>query len=319
MNQIAWLEKNIAEVEQLLVADREAVQNNPESFSAKLSLKSTENRLADLQKQLQLEKDKREKEVIDFRLTGSQVDRGTIPLDVLSKLAQTISESIHSIAYRMQKGKDPHSAIPRKLQKILDLRLAGLEFGSTRLLITGETRPNLYGQSLAEDSIDAVFKVMNSKTEDEMAEAVANAGLRASRSISRMCNVLLKYNAQVEMTWGAPSGEDRVFKGSSSDLQQLSLSLDDLADIPTETLNVEGTLAMSSIRGQFEIVTETAKYKGKYPDNLLAKVKSVPLGSRVQAQIEKETIENKTTGYAKEVFRLVDIEGCQSAAEPCLS
>jgi len=307
MNQIAWLEKNIAEVEQLLAADREAAQKNPESFSAKLSLQSTENRLVDLQKQLQLEKDKREKEVIDFRLSGNQLDRGTIPLDVLSKLAQTISESLHSVAYRLQKGRDPNSSIPKKLRRTLDIRLAGLEFGSTRLLITSETRPNLFGQSLAEDAIDAVFNVINSKTEEEMGDAVAAAGLRASRSISRMCNVLLKYNAQVEMSWGAPAGEDRVFKGSSNNLQQLSQSLDDLVEVPTEVLHVVGTLAMSSIRGQFEIVTETIKYKGKYPDSLLAQVKRVPLGSKVQAEIEKETIENKTTGYVKEVFRLVDI------------
>jgi hypothetical protein len=56
MNQIAWLEKNIAEVEQLLVADQDVAQKNPDSFSARLSLQSTKDRLADLQKQLQLEK-----------------------------------------------------------------------------------------------------------------------------------------------------------------------------------------------------------------------------------------------------------------------
>ena len=51
-----WLEKNIVEVEQLLVADREAFERNPQSFSARLSLASTENRLAELREQLQSEK-----------------------------------------------------------------------------------------------------------------------------------------------------------------------------------------------------------------------------------------------------------------------
>jgi hypothetical protein len=46
--QSVWLEKNIQEVEQLLAADREAVNQNPESFSARLSLQSTENRLCEL-------------------------------------------------------------------------------------------------------------------------------------------------------------------------------------------------------------------------------------------------------------------------------
>jgi len=51
-NRIAWLEQNITESEQLLVMDQEALKKNPDSFSAKLSLKSTEDRLADLHKQL---------------------------------------------------------------------------------------------------------------------------------------------------------------------------------------------------------------------------------------------------------------------------
>lgn len=46
--QLSWLAKNIQEVERLLAADRETLRNNPESFSAKLSLQSTENRLQEL-------------------------------------------------------------------------------------------------------------------------------------------------------------------------------------------------------------------------------------------------------------------------------
>ena len=46
--QLSWLAKNIQEVERLLAVDRETFRNNPESFSARLSLQSTENRLQEL-------------------------------------------------------------------------------------------------------------------------------------------------------------------------------------------------------------------------------------------------------------------------------
>jgi len=309
MNQIAWLEKNIAEVERLLAADREKAQRYPPgSIAHKLILKSGENRLLDLQNQLRIEKEDRDVEVIDLRLIGGQMDRGTIPLDVVSKLAREISEFIHSIAYRMQKGKDPRGTIPYKLQKTLDLRLAGVETGSTRLLITSKTNPNLFGQSLAEDSINAVFSVVNSKTDKDITDAVAAAGLRASRSISEMCNVLFKHKIQVEMKWDSPVGNDIVFKGNMSDLQNLSKSLNNLVKIPIETLNVDGTLSMASINGHFQVITDSNIYKGRYPDNILYKIKHLYLGSKVTAKIEKETIENKTTGHVKEVFRLVDIK-----------
>ncbi|MDD2466175.1 MAG: hypothetical protein PHI97_19415 [Desulfobulbus sp.] len=52
--QSSWRERNIQEVERLLAADRETVFKNPESFSAKLSLQSTENRLLELRNSSQI-------------------------------------------------------------------------------------------------------------------------------------------------------------------------------------------------------------------------------------------------------------------------
>ncbi len=53
---IPWLENNIAQVEKFLASDRRRLERNPNSFSAKLTLASTESRLADLKKKLQSEK-----------------------------------------------------------------------------------------------------------------------------------------------------------------------------------------------------------------------------------------------------------------------
>lgn len=307
MNQITWLESSIAAVELMVSEDREKLSQNPDSFSARLVLASTEGRLADLQRQLRLEKEKRGREVVDFKLINLQGVSGTIPLNMLAKVAKELSDAVHAAAYYIKYGKDLISKVPERLERELDLRLAGLEFGSTRLIISSETSPNLFGQSTAEDAFSAIFDVVQSDGDDEITAAVAASGMKASRSIARLCDVILKEKAAVEMRWDTPSGQDRVFKGAKDRLNILSATLMDLTVIPPKELNVTGTLDLVGVKGQFEIRSCGKKYPGRYPETLFEKVRGIPIGSTVDAVINKEIIENKATGYTKESFSLIDI------------
>ena len=62
MNQIAWLEKNIAEMERFLAQDQDALALEPDDVCGKLALVGTENHLADLRHQLDLAQKERKKE-----------------------------------------------------------------------------------------------------------------------------------------------------------------------------------------------------------------------------------------------------------------
>ena len=59
MNQIEQIEEQIKKTEGILAESREYFAKNPESYSARLLLMSTENYLADLLGQLAALKDKR--------------------------------------------------------------------------------------------------------------------------------------------------------------------------------------------------------------------------------------------------------------------
>lgn len=60
MNVIARLEKNIGEVELMLAEDRAWLKAEPDSIAAQTQLAGTQNHLADLRHQLQIEKEKRD-------------------------------------------------------------------------------------------------------------------------------------------------------------------------------------------------------------------------------------------------------------------
>ena len=53
MNQTSWLEQTLDKEKQRLVSARQALKKNPASYSARVTLQSAENRLADLQHRIQ--------------------------------------------------------------------------------------------------------------------------------------------------------------------------------------------------------------------------------------------------------------------------
>ncbi|MBT8356053.1 MAG: hypothetical protein HKP41_14440 [Desulfobacterales bacterium] len=50
MNQTSWLEQTLDKEKQRLVSARQALKKNPTSYSARVTLQSAENRLADLRR-----------------------------------------------------------------------------------------------------------------------------------------------------------------------------------------------------------------------------------------------------------------------------
>ncbi|WP_310601464.1 hypothetical protein [Desulfobulbus sp.] len=309
MNQIAWLEKNIMDVERLLSSHKAWMDQAPSSFSARLVHAGTESRLAELRQQLYLEKEKRGKEIVELHLEGLQSLPGTIPLRLLSQIAKDFSDAAHAAAYRLRRGKELISRLPNSIVRTLDLRLAGIACGSTKLFISTELRANLYGQSLAENTIESIFEILTAKDGEEMAKAASEAGLKATRSVAKMCATLAKEKVSLGMTWNDPAGNDHIFNGTTEKLDKMSIVLMELASIPPEEIEVEGTLSLIGVKGRFEIEKTGGKtIRGRYPDFLFDKVRDIPIGSLVRSTIRKECIENKTTGYMKDMFFLQDIE-----------
>ncbi len=55
MNQSSWLEQTLDKEKQRLDSARQALKKNPTSYSARVTLQSAENRLADLRRRFQKE------------------------------------------------------------------------------------------------------------------------------------------------------------------------------------------------------------------------------------------------------------------------
>lgn len=308
-NQIRKLTNKIGAVNLLVDEVKESINANTNNFSLKLELKSLEYHLEELQTQLRHEKTIRDREVIECRLKGELADSGTIPIDVLANISKHISGSLHSLAYRLKKGIDPKSRIPNELLKTLNLRLAGLGYGSTKLYFSATLNPNLFGYSLIEDSLKKTFGVFNATTAQELIDSVSEIGPRSAGNLNRLLKTLSRYNLEAEIAWKDPNQIEHKWEGSSKSILQISNTLDTVISSYKESIDFLGEVMMLHKKGRFEIRTEKdITYRGYFPLDILDIVTKVRVGEYAKGVIEIETITNKTTGYEKTSYTLMSLE-----------
>lgn len=303
---LAWLEEALPEAKQKTDQLRATAEAAPDDESAQKALADSVVALEAMRKSYRQEKGKREREQVEFHLSGLQGPMGTIPLSLLARLADKIADAVHSAAYAIRYGKEMKK-VPAELQWDLTLRLVGLEIGSTTLLITGENRRDLFGRSATEESLNALFDVVQAQDGEDLAGAVSRAGARAARAVGELCRLIAGEKAELSMRWQSPDGGCKEFHGGGDRLLMLSRDLGQFSAQPPEDLVLEGSLDTISVNGYITMHTNGQPYTCRYSDELFEQVGVLKLTSPVRADVTRLTTGNTMTGALKHRYILRSI------------
>lgn len=279
--------------------------NEPDNFGAKLALSTLDNHIADLQHQLKKVLERRHKEILEVRLISNSMD-GSIPLTIVSNLAKYISSAIHAGCQKVARGVDAKRRFAEDIIALLDLRLAGLAPGSTRLILTGNTAPDLFGNSSLETCFEKTFSLLSSNNTEEMTENVAIIGSRTAKEINKFLKVLGTQSISCELIWASPENQIMKWEADVVKIGSIINTLNKIHAIPPERINILGEVSMVSINGLFELNSSRMIFKGSFPNELLQKVKELHLGDTISASIEKTIIINELTRYEKISYSLID-------------
>lgn len=299
----------IEEVTALISSRRESSIEESLDFSSELELKSLEYHLEELQTQLRHEKILRDREVIELRLRGTLADRGAIPLDILSNIAKHLSGSLHSLAYRLKKGFDPKSKIPIDVIRTLNLQLAGMGYGSTRLYLSATSNPNLFGYSLIEDSLEKTFKVFSSQSPQELTDSVSEIGARSASNVNRLLKTLARYDLEAELSWTDSQEINYKWEGTYESILTIANTLDSVINTYKESINIFGEVMMLHKKGRFELraTDNNITYRGQFPVDVVEEITKIRVGEFAIGEIEIETTTNQTTGYEKTTYTLMTL------------
>ncbi|MCL6710599.1 hypothetical protein M8R20_26740 [Pseudomonas sp. R2.Fl] len=296
MNRVAWLESKIHEVSVMLAQSEVASVQAAASPFAQISNESMRSHLAELKHDLYLAKSERAREVVTMRLVGSDLDKGAIPLHLLSRVASYFERAMGYASYRIQHGKEAKRKVPDSIQRILDLRLADVAFGSTELVITGNTQPDLVGGSLLESSLELTFELLTSP-ENLLAERAAVAGPMAARMVGLLLGEFERERCGVDMRWVDSSDVEHRWQAALVIVSTVRSKLMQLAESPPETVVIDGVVELLSTTGRIVIRPNGGgdKISARFPRDLYQRVQDLHLGAQSRFELILNRLFNPNT------------------------
>ena len=298
------LEAKINEAETLLERKSDQLLQGTD-FALELSISSLKSHIEHLSFQLKTAKEKREKEVVELRLIGCEVDNGTVPLELLANLSKYFSGLITSASAKLKMGQDFSGAIPSEITYPLNLRFADIAQGSSRLFITGDTSPDLFGESLLENSLNGLFELLNSDFNDSLSDQVHFMGLRSTHNLAEFLKVLRKRNIELDLSWSAPNETKHFWKGRRDKIQILERLLDGFSASDPVNKVIIGVVELISRSGKLDIrQADDELLKVTYSKKLFEDVRKLRLGDVVRLDCKEITVFNSSTEEEKKKYSL---------------
>lgn len=281
----------------------------PNNFAHKLTLQSLESQIAELQHQLYQENLKREKEIVQLRLKGRVAKFGTFPLSLVGGLTNSFSNAVFNTSKYFQFGNKGGVKIDNIINETIDLRLEGLGRGSTIFYLSAKTSPDLFGNSVIQNSLDNVFDLLNSQSPEQIIENISIVGSRSIKYYSDFFEELNKDDLELDLTWHTPNETVKNWDGTKEKILSLYNTLNSIKLSEPEEISFEGEIITLSLKGRFEIFSkDKERFYGTFPNELVEQIKQLHVGDFCKGTILKTIIFNAATGKEKYEYILRDIE-----------
>lgn len=308
MYSIERIEELLANSEDTLQKYENLLKNNPNSLFNKGMIKNTQEQITELRSNLAFEKQKREKEIIDIRLKGKVAKVGKLPLDLLGEFAKCLSDCFIESSRKYQYGNKSGAKILASIKSTVDLRFDRLIPGSTHILITGNSSPDLFGNSMIENALINTFDLLNVSNDSELMDKSEKYGGAGIKKLSKILNLSVNNHLEFDLEWSSPNSKVFKWEGNFDKIKQLNNSISKIETITPEEIEISGTLVMQSLKGQLEIEDNDGKFiKVSFPMSFLEKIKEFQIGENFSAVIIKNTLKNSITKEEKVSFELAKI------------
>jgi len=251
----------------------------------------------------------REKEIVEVRLVGKSAVRGTLPLNALSDIAGSFYDTVQRISLYTSVGAKITKRAEAEVARRLDLRLASIASGSTRLFISGQVNPDLFGYSLLTSALDRTFDLLDAKAPAALLDQVPGVGHHSIVALKRYLKGLHDYGLEADMSWDTPAEEFRTWHGSKNRLVSLGNMLGRVEAEAPVTLHFTGAVISLSLRGTVELAdNQRGQLTAHYFDALLPAIQQLHVGQECSGTLVRQTMVHTTTNLRKASYTIGAIQ-----------
>lgn len=267
--------------------------SSPDDFFLQLAAKNQRAAARDVCHQLAIAEADASGELVDFRLIGPRAD-GSIPLETFLRAMDPFVKACKYAAHRLRHGQEAVKGAAEEIAAALNLKLAGLTPGSTHVLVTGDARPDMTGESLFQSTLLQLFRLLNAKT-DDFYDAVDAVGGKSAHQLSELMKELSKAGLAAEMTWKAKDGIQH-WEGRPDEILRVRALIERLQEPEAYQEIVCGRVAGIRDTGLLELRSEEGKISIRYPLKLTEQVQLLKISAPARIKV-------KTTKYWDEVHK----------------
>ncbi len=308
MYSVIKLEELIRVSESTLLRYEQDLALNPNSLFAKGMVKNTNEQLEELRGNVQFQKQLREKEVVELRFRGKAAQAGRLPLEMLGAFAKQFAEALIDTGKHYQFGSRQKKGAMDIVRRSTEITFERLVPGSTRVLITGTTKPDLFGNSLFEHSMRSLMTLLTSSVAEQMLTNAGSVGKSGVKKLNGLLSSTIKSDLELDITWRTPEQAILQWEGNSSAMQKLSNTISKITEGVPQPISISGKLVAQSLKGKLEIESDDkATYKTTFPIALLEQVRINHIGDRCVFELLETKITNKVTNEEKSNYELVSI------------
>lgn len=308
MASIKKINENIQQLSMLFEEYNSMLHNEPDNFSLKLTVNNLDTQIKNLQNELYNENLKREKEIVQLRFKGNLAQNGTFPLSLVGGLTNSFSDAIFQTSKYLQFGIKGGKKIEQIINDTIDLRLEGIGKGSTIFYLSAKTSPDLFGNSIIQNSLDNTFELLNSDSPDQIIDNISVVGSKSIRYFSNFFRELNYDGLELEMTWHTPNEAIKQWYGTREKILSFYNTLNSIELSDPEEISFEGEIITLSLKGKFEILSvDRERFYGTFSYQMIDIIKQLHVGDICKGIILKTIIYNPATGKEKFEYTLREI------------
>ncbi|HDS1125346.1 hypothetical protein I5U67_21065 [Stenotrophomonas maltophilia] len=262
-------------------ADR--AQSTPEDFFLRIAAKNQEDAARAVTHQLMLEAAEDAGELVDLRLLGPKAN-GSISLDWFIRAMDPLSKAWKFAAHRLRYGSDAARGAGADVVSALNLKLAGIGQGSTRIFVTGNGMPDLTGESLLQATLTQIFLLLNAR-QDEFYDAVDAVGGRSAHQLGEFMKELDQGGFAAQFAWQSPRGR-QFWEGRPDEIVRIRMLLDTIREPDRYQETITGRVAGITDTGRLELRTDDGKVVVRFPLKLTEQVQRLTITSLATIQVQ---------------------------------
>lgn len=287
--------------------DRRAITDG--GFAYALASRSMSAHIDELSQQLALLDDRPVIELVELRLKARQFSDGSAPLRLIAKAAEDFRQMVGYAALRLTRGGLGKKRVPNDLYNELDLRLAALLPGSSRLVITTSSNRDLLDDGIAKGALDRCFRVLESNGQgQEFLESVTDLGPQSSRRLRELIDLIQSESAELELSWRYGGTVVRQWEGTRDTLAKVSYALAVTEVNSKNEVVLQGVVELLSKRERIHLRAASGEtIRILFPKRLLPSVAELHLDQRVQLRCAVTETENPITGESSTFHELLEI------------